>query len=164
MPERPAPPVSDLTHDRPRGKRELVKVTFRLDDPAPGTSETMWAVVMSETSARLENVPLLAFGFSYKDVVETTVNDGQLVCTGRSVVRGGHSTYRLMVDPGAIGSSFDQRWAGLSALGCRFEGASVRFLAVDVPPSADILAVYHLIEEGQHDGVWNFEEGHCGHL
>ena len=36
-------------------------------------------------------------------------------------------------------------------------------LAVDVPPKADIYEVYSLLEAGEQNGVWEFDEGHCGH-
>ena len=37
-------------------------------------------------------------------------------------------------------------------------------LAVDVPPGVDVYAAYTLLEKGEADGIWYFEEGHCGHL
>jgi hypothetical protein len=51
----------------------------------------------------------------------------------------------------------------LQAAGCSFEGVEGRLLAVDVPPRANIHHVYHLLQHGEDDGVWEFEEGHCGH-
>ena len=36
-------------------------------------------------------------------------------------------------------------------------------LAVDVPPDTDINVVYTLLDKGEKDGIWSFEEGHCGH-
>jgi hypothetical protein len=75
----------------------------------------------------------------------------------------GHSTYRLMVSQDAVGPRFESKWRPLAAIGCRYEAASPRFLAVDVPPDTDIYEAYDLIENGQRDGIWLFEEGHVGH-
>jgi uncharacterized protein DUF4265 len=59
--------------------------------------------------------------------------------------------------------AFRTAWERLQALGCTYEQASSHLLLVDVPPHADIYAVYVLLEEGENAGVWDFEEGHCGH-
>lgn len=37
-------------------------------------------------------------------------------------------------------------------------------MSVDVPPPADMYAVYKALEEGESAGLWEFEEAHCGHL
>ena len=34
---------------------------------------------------------------------------------------------------------------------------------MDVPDATDICEVYKILEEGQKDGVWMFEEGRVGH-
>jgi len=102
------------------------------------------------------------FGVSMGDVVRASHRKGQLEFS-RVEKRGGHSTYRLMVSPEAIGPTFESRWDRLSEIGCGLERASARFVAVDVPPRTDIYAAYDLIEDGQLAGVWLFEEGHCGH-
>lgn len=40
---------------------------------------------------------------------------------------------------------------------------SGRLFAIDVPPEADIHGVYSMLEDGEREGAWDFEEGHCGH-
>lgn len=156
--------MPELIRDRPRRGRQLVKVSFDVDEPEPGTREIMWGVRTSDDSVRIENVPLLAFGFSYRDVVEVSAVDSQLRSTGRVIVRGGHSTYRLMAERDVGDPVFGERRGQAAELGCRYERATARFLAVDVPPSADIQEVYAVLERGQRDGIWTFEEGHCGHV
>lgn len=54
-------------------------------------------------------------------------------------------------------------WKPVEALGCTYERATKRLLAIEVPPTADIYAVYKLLEAGARAGVWSFQEGHCGH-
>jgi hypothetical protein len=44
--------------------------------------------------------------------------------------------------------------------GCTFESANPRYIAVDMPPSADVTALYELLERGKEQGVWVFEEGY----
>ena len=35
--------------------------------------------------------------------------------------------------------------------------------SVDVPKTANIQKVFAMLETGESQGVWGFEEGHCGH-
>lgn len=79
------------------------------------------------------------------------------------VSRGGHSTYRIFVEEETDEARFNEHRQPLEALGCTFERGDEKFLAVDVPKDADIYAAYELLERGEDEGVWAFEEGHCGH-
>jgi hypothetical protein len=58
---------------------------------------------------------------------------------------------------------FQRAWRPLQNLGCTYEVGDRRLFAVDVPQDADIHHVYALLETGEADGIWDFEEGHCGH-
>jgi hypothetical protein len=53
-------------------------------------------------------------------------------------------------------------------MGCSYESASLslsmgqRLLySVDVPPTTDIYEVYEMLEKGENDEVWQFQEGHA---
>jgi Domain of unknown function (DUF4265) len=41
--------------------------------------------------------------------------------------------------------------------GCTFESANPRYIAVDMPPSADVTALYELLERGKEQGVWSLK-------
>src|SRR5579863_5044070 len=92
-------------------------------------------------SYRLRNVPFLVFGFSEQDVVTTQEDNGKLAVTGVET-RGGHSTYRLVLPENSTEERFLNDWIPLRELGCTYERATRRFVAIDVPPHADIYAVY----------------------
>ena len=81
-------------------------------------------------------------------------------------VSGGHSTYRIMM-PSKRGAEnnpiFEEYWKPLEEIGCSFEGFDATIIAVDVPPQTDIYKAFNLLQAGEDDGVWSFEEGHCGH-
>jgi hypothetical protein len=52
---------------------------------------------------------------------------------------------------------------GLEDLGCTFEGSDAgerRLYSIDVPPEADIEAIYRLLESAEDRGEWEFEEAH----
>src|SRR5215471_4834417 len=143
-------------------KRKMVKIRFELEPGAwhgSGT-ETLWATPVGPNQYRLENVPFFAFGVSWEDVV-LAKQDGPHRVFVEVLLRGGHSTYRLL-PVGTWTESFERYWAPLAAAGCAYEGGPARLRAVDVPPQADLHEVYKALRAGEATGVWDFEEGHCG--
>lgn len=142
---------------------DRVRVLFELDAQSGGDCESLWGEQVSADIVRLDNIPLLVFGVSLGDSVRV-VRDSEALRFAEVVRRGGHSTYRVMLeadDTGALG----ERWLrDLVVLGCGHEGLTPRYFAVDVPADVDIFLVYRLLESGMAAGAWTFEEGHCGHL
>ena len=65
--------------------------------------------------------------------------------------------------PETTEEKFARDWEPLEKLGCTYERANRRLVAIDVPPRSDVYAVYAVLEDGEKDGLWEFEEGHCGH-
>jgi hypothetical protein len=125
-------------------------------------SELLWASE-SKDGYVLENSPTCAYGFSYKDTVSVLPIDGFLVVTG-VVSRGGHSTYRIVLQQDFNPEEWSAYWKPLQDLGCSYESdKSHNIFSVDVRPEADIYAVYKILDRGEDEGFWQFEEGHCGH-
>jgi Domain of unknown function (DUF4265) len=145
---------------------DLVKIAFDLGDDTlrPGEVETMWAEPLGEDRYRLRNSPFYARGFSFLDVVIAERQTDGFPVVRRPLVRSGHSTYQLVV-PGGIDASADFRSYAARLLELRrtFERATAQLAAVDVPPEANIHEVYGLLEAGEQAGVWDFQEGYCGH-
>lgn len=147
----------------------LIKLHFHLDPDAwhGAAVESLWAKrVATDTGANvfeLDNSPFYAFGVSFCDLVRAQEEDGRLFFTSLAL-SAGHSTYRLRVPWPS--SAFEAAWEPLFLLGCTYEGHShgkSHLFAVDVPPDADIQKVFHLMQAAEAEGVWEFEEGHCGH-
>ena len=146
------------------GATSQVKITIALPDGSIHGAETVWAEVVSSDTFRVRNIPTWAYDVSLDDVVQAQSGGDGRLAFDRVAERGGHSTYRIRLEDGDDASRFDQRWAALQELGCRYESHSEEPLyAVDVPPDADIHRVYEILEAGEADGTWDFEEGHCGH-
>jgi Domain of unknown function (DUF4265) len=143
----------------------LVKVVFDVPekDGSVLKAESLWAEPVGDDRYGLRNVPFLLFGFSEQDVITAKEDSGGLAVTGVAA-RGGHSTYRLVLPEDTTEEVFLQDWTPLRELGCTYKRASRRFVAIDVPPPADIYAVYKALEDGENADRWEFEEGHCGHL
>jgi hypothetical protein len=143
-------------------RNDLVRVLFRLEPDSwhGSVTERLWAESVGHGRYRLRNTPFFAFGISNGDVVFGKEDDGQIVFSGISI-RGGHSSYRIKLPSTIDRNEFLRFWGPIEALGCTYEEGDV--VAVDVPPSADIYAVYRLLEDGASAGIWDFEEGHCAH-
>ncbi len=64
----------------------------------------------------------------------------------------------------------DEYWKKLEAIGCTYESTTLNtkhgkkvLYSIDVPDSTDLYAVYSILEDGEKNGVWMFQEGHVGH-
>jgi hypothetical protein len=143
---------------------ELTKVAIRLADDVGREDdvEVLWARPLGGTLFQLKNVPFLAYGFSFDDVVDAP-HDGDRPVVQKAVKRSGHSTYRIFVAKDEALFRFQEFWQPLERLGCNVERAGERLFSVDVPPQADIYIVNDLLEAGANALVWDFEEGHVGH-
>jgi hypothetical protein len=148
-------------------ERLLVKVVFNLEDDWHGfETETVWAEYLSENRCKLKNSPFHAKGVSFEDVVHVNREPQSDAYLFDSIsIAAGHSTYRILVSKSTELEYFEKYWKPIQALGCTYEAAQDLYsiIAVDVPSEADIHEVYRLLENGEENGVWDFEEGHCGH-
>ncbi len=155
---------------------ELRKVRFYIDPEEwhGYPSETLWAEPIEKTASsaifRLRNSPFFAEGVSFLDMVSTNPDrdgNGGLEFSG-VIERSGHSTYLILIP--ADSTDFAENWKVLEDLGCRYESKTLArkdgkkiLYAVDVPPEADIDAVYENLSDGERNGVWTFQESHVGH-
>ena len=154
-----------MAQRHPESGREMVKVRIRLQPAAWHRikGENLWAERIDERRYRLSNIPCLAYGVSFNDVVFASVQHGELTFEGVSI-HSGHSTYRLFMLDGVSPEAFREHWQPLKELGCGYEGGQSGPWAVDVPPNADLNKAIERFEQGERDGIWEFEEGHRGHL
>jgi Domain of unknown function (DUF4265) len=149
-------------HTQPESNAPLFKMMIPLDKSAwhGYAVETVWVEGLPDKTLRLVNTPFFARGISYFDVVDVTIQDGQIVFA-RIRNRGGHSTYRLVLRDGVDDLRFEEYWRKLAAIGCTYECMrDLRLYAVDVPSSQIVKVAYPLLNAGEQDGVWGFEEGY----
>jgi hypothetical protein len=151
----------------------MEKISFNLDPREwhLTPSEALWAEALSEKNAyRIHNTPFCIDGISYLDevVAITDSKSGFLEFGGVVLARSGHSTYRIVTIP--LEPRFLSIWQELEDIGCSYEGAKdietsmgqKDLFAVDVPPQTDIYAAYRILERGEADSIWQFQEGHVG--
>jgi hypothetical protein len=152
----------------------LTKVCFDLDPREwhGSACERLWAEYVGDTvdgrALQLNNSPFFTKGVSFLDIVAATKTEYADYKFERVLDRSGHSTYMLLVPPDS--KRFMAFWTRLKGLGCTYESATITtslgertLYSVDVPPSADIYAVYEILEEGEKSEAWIFQEGHVGH-
>lgn len=146
----------------PRVPYMMVKIAFPLDADADATVENMHAKALPDGNFVLDNIPFQAYGISCGDEFSVTIEEGRFVFK-EVVRRGGSSTYRIRLPQGQTHDDFLKWWPSLDALGCSFEGSGLdeqRLYAIDVPKGADVHAAYDILEQGEEQGQWEFEEAH----
>ncbi|MEQ8823086.1 MAG: DUF4265 domain-containing protein [Filomicrobium sp.] len=154
----------------PYPSEKLVRVAIPLESNAwHGSSvETIWANHIDGSLYRVENSPYFAFGLSYRDVIEAEkIDEGQILQFAGVRQHSGASTYRLLINLPFDDNHLVKLWDQLQILGCAYEESLVLELpmwAVDVPPETDVRRVYSVLQQGEGSRVWEFEEGHCGHI
>jgi hypothetical protein len=142
-----------------------VKVQFFLDphEHKGIETESLWAEEIAPGKFRILNSPFFVAGISADDIV--SAEKSNRVFEFKNVIsRGGHSTYRLFLQNERTISSpdFQSRWKAISELGATFENADGHFISIDIPPERNIAEIYKLLENGEEEGIWVFEEAHYG--
>ena len=156
--------------------KNFIKINLELNpfDWHKLNAESVWAEPVSDNSVRayyIKNTPFYANSVSFLDIV--TIQESKdikgVFFLSDIVEKSGHSTYRILFDPENVG--FESYWKKLELLGCGYESSTEGtiqgtkgFYAVDVPKETDIFEVYEVLEDGENNGIWTFDEGHVGHL
>lgn len=140
-----------------------IKVFFPIEPASANgvTGEWLWMEPAGLGKYRVDNLPFELYDISYGDVVSAAEKDGAL--TFQSVLsRGGHSTYRVRLPEGGTHEDFLQFWPLFEAHNCSYEGASDtrRLYSIDVPNGDAVFAIYPLLEKGEKQGWFEFEEAH----
>jgi hypothetical protein len=142
---------------------QRVKIAFPLEAEQSGgiERERLWATPLPDGTYLIENSPFHAYGISYGDTVRAHLESGDLVFSGVAR-RGGHSTYRLKLPPGAGDGYFLEFWPQLGALGCTYERTDDerRIYTLDLSPSVSVHDVYDILTQLENAGITEFEEGH----
>ncbi len=149
-----------------RVHNHFVKLQFTLEPNSwhGSTHETVWAEEVSHGKFKIKNSPFYVFGVSLNDVVAATeIGESGVFEFNKKLVESGHSTYRIipLVERGR--PELAHAISEMNRLGAFYEEGPSQLLAFDVPPTADIKAIYKLMDTKADAGVWDFEEGHYSH-
>lgn len=132
----------------------LAKVVFRDND---GNVETLWAFDLGEDLYQLDNTPWYQYNLSWKDVIEAgPEGEGEFPLFRRIVKKSGYRTLRVALEEPATGGFLDE----IRQLGCSFEGANRRYIAIDIPPGKDLQKVADFLT--QNDTCWEYADPSYG--
>ncbi len=140
-----------------------VKVNFNLssDNIDNASTESLWAIPGAGSYLVLDNIPFHIKGVSLGDTISCKLRD-ETIFFDKIEKKGGHSTYRILQLIDNPKAQFAEYWRPIATLGATFEskvdGERILY-AVDFPPHSDVKSAFKLLEKGEKDGVWHFEEG-----
>jgi Domain of unknown function (DUF4265) len=162
-----------MDHEGQMDTRKTIKVILHLDpDSWHGTStEGIWTRLVQplgdktnvKAIVEVDNIPFHSKSVSLGDKLCLDFNSG-IPMIDAIVERGGHSTYRIVVEK--ENSNASSLLDTIKAMGCDWEWAEFnegKLYALDIPPEVDIDDVYKILEKGLREGSWLFEEGYVGH-
>ncbi|WP_164008419.1 DUF4265 domain-containing protein [Pyxidicoccus trucidator] len=138
---------------------DRVKVVVKLDkdehDYPPADYEGLWARPLGDGVFQIDNVPFFARGIAWGDIVSASMVEQEL--RFQEVVRpSGHSTLRLIIHDEQDVPSVK---ALLEKLGCSIERSHIPgLISVDVPPTVPMATVRPVLEEGEAQERWGYEE------
>ena len=131
-----------------------VKVVFESDE---GT-ESLWAAA-TERGYVLQNCPFYLMGVSFEDEVEAEPAAPGIFRYIRTIQKSPHSVYRVLFE-----NHQDRRATELLdelfSLGCKVERGQMDgeiLVAVHIPGTTDMDAVYSIFKAGLNEGTWEFE-------
>jgi hypothetical protein len=131
------------------------KVLFDVaENDGSANAETLWATPLGDDRYVLDNSPFYAYGVSWQDTIYAPYSPEEQMPTFISVVaKSGNRTIRVIFDPPVLpGNVSEKILQGLVALGCSYEGATKKYISVNVPPELELQEVCsYLIEQ---DAQW----------
>jgi hypothetical protein len=150
----------------------LVEVWFPIEKDEDGYPESKaWEQLLASPTQQIdqfiiESVPFYLKTVSRGDLIKTktTEIDGREIFEfGGVVEHGGHNTYRLLLKekrPNDPISTIDE----LVEKGLAVEEENGNFLAVDVPPSVDQLAIDQYLAAESNSGRWEMQDGYLQNI
>lgn len=126
------------------------KVLFRVEgDDGQVNVETLWAFDLGHDRYQLDNTPFYAYSVSLGDVVYATVDATGGLPTFHAVVKkSGNRTVRVFFDdPVEPGSASERLLNELVSLGCEYEGANERYIAITIPSHVELAGVRDFLVE-----------------
>jgi hypothetical protein len=129
---------------------KLVKVELRSED---GQVETLWAFDLGDHRYKLDNTPWYAYGVSTGDIIEAHRDEPNGFPVFKGVLeKSGYRTLRITSDRDFSDDLLEQ----IKALGCSFEGATRRYIAIDVPAKVDLSSVTSFLTA--RDILWEYAD------
>jgi hypothetical protein len=117
-----------------------------------GDVENLWADTVDGNNYRIDSSPFFAYGLSWKDVVEASLNKDGVLQFNKIVKKSGHKTIRIT---STNDKDIDQKFIeSLLELGATTEGVNKKFIAIDIPPSKDFSNIIALVKSSEYE--WEY--------
>lgn len=110
---------------------------------------------------RLDNTPWFVRGVASGDIIRVEIDDEGVCWAGETVRASRNCTIRLIVlKDGGSAAARQSVLDVFHRLGTTGEGIEqFRMVALDVPPDAGLRQIRKLLEHGEAQGWWHWEEG-----
>jgi len=138
-------------------EQSLTKVHIDLPNHWAIDGESLWALPLGEDLYEIRNTPFHAYAINWGDIVRAPVDSDQIPQVQEVVKRSRHETLRVLFNSAVDQNTRDSILSSLQTLELSWEDCDDRFVALDVPPSANYDAVYDKLCEFQRDNVLGFE-------
>jgi|HubBroStandDraft_6_1064221.scaffolds.fasta_scaffold670914_2 hypothetical protein len=165
------PPSFERRPASPGKSHERVSFDLLQDDQGypPANSETMWALPLGGSQFCLDNIPFFVCGVSFFDIIEARQDaNGHFKYVGL-LQAGGHSTLRVILcdqpaDPRSLQERAQELCNKVRQIGCSSEISHIAgLISVDVPPDVALAEVRSILNLGQNQRLWDYEEATLAH-
>ena len=121
------------------GKQKKIRFNLQEVDGASFSGETVWAEQLEGDQYRLMNIPFDISGYAEGDIVRCEPDEwGEWDEVKEIVLDSGNGTIRLLFGLGPHEEAQQKVLSELVSVGCTYERASEKFVAVTVPPTLDV--------------------------
>ncbi|KAF0847112.1 uncharacterized protein DUF4265 [Nocardia caishijiensis] len=116
---------------------------------------------LGDGTARVDNTPWFVRGIASGDIVAVAPDDDGVLWAGRTIHPSQNCTIRLIVlKDGGSSAARESVLKAFHRFGTTGEGIErYRMVALDLPPEADLSKIRKLLEHGEEQGWWHWEEG-----
>lgn len=146
-----------MTHTQPPGDHERSRLLLRIpqheDGYTPFSIERVWVSARENGTFEIDNIPFFSYDVAMGDVVSAEEDDGDMYFE-KLIEASGNSVIRVKLPNEAEVLRLHHE---LRALGCDSESFGT-LLAVNVPAHVDYEPVFRLLQDGEDQDRWGFEE------
>ncbi|WP_061281310.1 DUF4265 domain-containing protein [Leptospira interrogans] len=124
-------------------------------------TESIW-VIANEEGYIIDNIPFYVKEIAIGDLVSATQDSNGHLWFSQLLKPSGHSTIQIWFSDISTLSEIRSK---LSQLGCSSEISEIpQLIAVDIPPNVDYSIVQVFLEEGEKNGLFEYQEACLGFL
>ena len=121
----------------------------------------MWAVERAD-GYEIDNIPFHVTSLAVGDLIAARRDEDSLLWFTQMIKPSGHSTIQILFAHEKDVASFR---AQLEQMGCSSEKSDIpELIAVDIPPAVKYEKIKLILDEGERDGKFEYQEACLGFL